>query len=262
MTARSTLSPPRALGLALILLAVAFPGCGSAGSGAGDRPQLRVSAGASLQRAFTRYARDFPAADARLSFAGSDALAAQIQRGVRPDVFASANADLPQRLFRQGLVARPVIFAANRLVVAVPAGAAKVRSVGDLARPGVTIALGSSSVPIGSYTRRVLARLTRSQAAGIAANVRSREPDVAGIVAKVSQGAVDAGFVYVTDVAASGGRLRAIALPASSQPDVAYAAAVVRGSRHGRAARDFVAGLRRGAGQHDLRQAGFLPPPA
>ena len=34
----------------------------------------------------------------RYSFAGSDLLAAQIEAGLRPDVFASANLTLPRRL--------------------------------------------------------------------------------------------------------------------------------------------------------------------
>ena len=53
----------------------------------------------------------------------------------------------------------PVVFAANRLVVAVPADGATVRSLGDLGNAGVRIAAGSASVPVGSYTREVLARL-------------------------------------------------------------------------------------------------------
>ena len=44
--------------------------------------------------------------------------------------------------------------------------------------------------------------------------MRSNEPDVKGIVGKLTQGAVDAGFVYVTDVNAAGDALTAIELPA------------------------------------------------
>ena len=44
--------------------------------------------------------------------------------------------------------------------------------------------------------------LPAEQREAILANVRSNEPDVAGVVGKVAQGAVDAGFVYVTDVRA------------------------------------------------------------
>jgi molybdate transport system substrate-binding protein len=71
---------------------------------------------------------------------------------------------------------------------------------------------------------------------------------------------VDAGFVYATDVQASGGRLRAIELPARLQPKVVYGAAVVKGTSHGTEARAFVAGLLSGDGQQALRRAGFEPP--
>ena len=46
--------------------------------------------------------------------------------------------------------------------------------------------------------------------------MRSNEPDVKGIVGKLTQGAVDAGFVYVTDVNATNGQLQAMELPAGS----------------------------------------------
>ena len=39
---------------------------------------------------------------------------------MKPDVFASANTKLPDALYRKGLVEKPVVFAANRLVLAVP----------------------------------------------------------------------------------------------------------------------------------------------
>ena len=58
-------------------------------------------------------------------------------------------------------------------------------------------------MPVGSYTREVLARIGPAQAHAIERNIRSNEPDVAGVVGKVAQGAVDAGFVYVTDVQAA-----------------------------------------------------------
>ncbi len=232
---------------------------GAASSGGGD---LVVSAASSLTGAFTRYARSFDGGTARFSFAGSDELAAQIRQGVKPDVFASANTRLPEALYRAGLVGRPVVFAGNRLVIAVPAGGTKVHGLADLARPGTTIAVGSASVPIGAYTRTVIGRLGAARSKAVLANVRSEEPDVKSIVGKLVEGAVDAGFVYVTDVDATGGKLRAIELPASLQPSVAYGAAVVTGAPHPQAARRFLAGLLHGAGAADLRAAGFEPPPA
>jgi molybdate transport system substrate-binding protein len=242
---------------ALIATALAIAGCGGDPKG----PRLTVSAAASLKRPFTDYARGFEGADVRLSFAGSDQLAAQIRAGARPDVFAAANTELPDELFAAGLLERPVRFAANRLVVAVPAGGAKVKRFEDLSRRGVTIATGSSSVPVGSYANQVLARIPLSRRRALIRNIRDREPDVSGIVAKIAQGAVDAGFVYATDVEALGGKLRAIELPARLRPRVAYSAAVVRGTEHPDEATRFVRDLIRGDGAQALRRAGFEPPP-
>ena len=226
---------------ALLLAALLIAGCG-------NDERLTVSAAASLKPALPRHEPN-----ARYSFAGSDDLAAQIRAGARPDVFASADPRLPERLHRDGLVERPVAFASNRLVLAIPAGGSEVRFAADLARPGVTIAIGAEDTPVGTYARAAIARLPRSRA--ILANVRSNEPDVAGVVGKLSQGGVDAGLVYATDVRAADGRLKAIALPV--RVDVAYSAAVVRGSRRREAARRFVAGLR---GAPALAEAGFGKP--
>jgi molybdate transport system substrate-binding protein len=244
---------------AVALLAVVLAGCGSGGGGGSGKTShpLTVSAAASLKTAFLKYH-----GGNRYSFAGSDVLAAQIKAGARPDVYAAANTKLPQELYKAGLLDKPVVFAGNRLVIAVPTGKSKVKSLADLAKPGVTIAAGSASVPVGSYTRQVLGRLTQPEAKKILANIRSNEPDVAGVVGKVSQGAVDAGFVYITDVKAAGGKLTAINLPAKLQPHVAYAAAVVKGSKLHHKAAGFVKGLLVGRGPAALRQAGFEPPPS
>jgi molybdate transport system substrate-binding protein len=252
---------------AFVALAMLVAGCGGSGStssssgSSASKPNLTVSAAASLQGAFATYGAQFHQAGVRYSFAGSDMLAAQIEQGVKPDVFASANTKLPDMLYAKGLVSKPVTFAANRLVIAVPAKSSKVHSVSDLERPGVTIAIGSATVPIGSYSRQVLAKLGAAQSKKVLANVRSEETDVSGIVGKLTQGAVDAGLTYVTDVKATDGALHAIPLPASLQPVVAYGVAVVTGASHPAQAQAFVSGLLTGQGRNDLLQAGFLPPP-
>lgn len=269
MTIRRLPTWPRSIAAALLalVLALGLAACGdddggdgaTTGSGGGDSA-LVVSGATSLKQAFEQYGDEL-GGDVRFQFAGSDELAAQIRQGVRPDVFASANTTLPDELHADGLVGRPTVFASNSLVIAVPAEGARVRSVEDLAEPGTTIAIGSESVPIGAYTRRVLARLGDAESAAILANVRSNEPDVGGVVGKIAQGAVDAGFVYVTDVEGAGGELRAIPLPASVQPSVAYGASVVEGAEHPEEARRFIDGLLTGAGADALREAGFEPPP-
>jgi molybdate transport system substrate-binding protein len=250
------------VGALLALLAVVGGGCGgnAAAGGPRERPQLVVSAAASLGDALAGCAPRFADADVRLSLAGSDELAAQIRQGVEPDVYAAANMRLPRELARENLLREPVAFATNELVLAVGADSA-IASLADLGREGVTLAIGSESVPVGAYTRDVLDRLDDRHRAAILANVRSNEPDVRGVVGKLAQGAADAGFVYRSDVRASRGRLEAIALPDRLRPAVAYGAGVVEGARRPALARRYVDDLRGGACARALRDAGFGPPP-
>lgn len=204
-------------------------------------------------------APDFDGADVRLSFAGSDELAAQIRQGVRPDVYAAANTKLPAELNKEGLLSMPLEFATNELVIAIPRDSG-VRDIADLGRSRLKLAIGSESVPIGSYTRELLARLPGDEGDRILANVRSNEPDVKGIVGKLTQGAADAGFVYVTDVKAAGDSLRVVKLPAALEPDVTYAAGVVKGAKQPDRARGFVHGLTEGGCADALAKAGFGAP--
>jgi molybdate transport system substrate-binding protein len=231
-----------------------------AGCGGGDeQDRVVVSAASSLEPAFTAYAQA-AGVDAKQSFAGSDDLAAQIRQGVKPDVYAAANTSLPDDLFKDGLVSEPVVFATNELVLAVPPGS-DIDSLDDLANEGTTLAIGDEGVPVGDYTREVLSGLPKSESSAILANVRSLEPDVAGIVGKLTEGAVDAGFVYVTDVVATDGQLESIELPAKLQPEVAYGAAVVEGGHNPDGAQSFIDGLLAGDGADALAEAGFGPPP-
>jgi molybdate transport system substrate-binding protein len=254
--------------LAAGVLAIAIlAGCGGGSSNSGSTGNggssgggtLVVLGASSLTEAVTKYGESFEGADVKASFAGSDELAAQIQQGAKADVFASADTEYPKELFEEGLVEKPQVFAGNELVIAVPEGS-EIKSLADLTKPGTKIVIGDPSVPVGSYTRTVLGRLPAAEREAIMSNVVSEETEVASIVAKLEQGAADAGFVYVTDEKAAEG-LEPVSIPAKLQPDVEYGIAVVKSSGDKPAAEEFVAGLIEGEGQEDLREAGFLPPP-
>jgi molybdate transport system substrate-binding protein len=235
--------------IALALL-IALAGCGS------DDKTLVVSAASSLTGALTACSKQFDGARVRLSFGGSDELAAQIRQGVKPDVYAAANTKLPDQLAHEGLLDKPAKFATNELVIAVPKES-EIDALDDLTRAGVKVVMGSESVPIGAYTRETLAKLPRGEEDAILAGVRSNEPDVKGIVGKLMQGAADAGFVYVTDVNATDGALEAIELPADLQPTVTYAAGVVNGTEQPAEATTFAHGLVDGPCADALEVAGF-----
>jgi molybdate transport system substrate-binding protein len=245
----------RWLVLGVALLAV---GCGGDEPAADERPRLIVSAAASLTDPLTACSREFEGADVRLSFGGSDELAAQIRQGVRPDVFAAANTRLPEELASEDLLETPVEFATNELVMALPPDEREIERVEDLAAPGVRLVIGAETVPVGSYTREVLGHLPAAVREQILANVRSEEPDVRGVVGKLTQGAADAGFVYLTDIT---GDLTAVELPPELQPTVAYGAGVVEGTEQQELAQRYLDGLTDGPCADALREEGFGPPP-
>ena len=247
--------------LAAAALAALVAGCGGDDSRPGDRPRLTVSAATSLTTAFESYGPRFAPASVRFNFAGSDELAAQIRQGVKPDLYAAANTKLPDQLFEEGLVEKPVRFAGNRLVIAVPADSQKISGLPDLGLGGVQLAIGAEGVPAGDYAREVVGRLPPARRRAVLANVRSEEPDVGGVVGKLTQGAADAGFLYVTDVRAAEGQVRKIELPRGLQPSVEYGVAVVQGAKEAPAAREFVEDLLDGVGREAMRDAGFEPPP-
>jgi molybdate transport system substrate-binding protein len=202
----------------------------------------------------------FPAIDPSptYSFAGSNTLAAQIQLGAPADVFASANTTIPAQLYAKGLVEQPVDFTRNTLVIVVPkSNPAGINSIYDLTKPGVTIDIANSGVPVGSYTLQVLNQMNLTKP--VLANVVSQETDVRVVLSKVALGQVDAGFVYSTDAKTVPGQVTVINVPVWAQPKVTYAMAVVKNSPNQSAAQAFVNEVLSKAGQAKLLSYGFLP---
>jgi len=190
------------------------------------------------------------------SFSGSNALAAQIRQGAPADVFASANVSIPQQLYAEGLVEKPVVFTRNALILIVPkSNPAHIHSVYDLRRSGVKLVVAAPGVPVGDYTRTVLHNLGLDDAL---ANVVSNETDVREVLAKVALGEADAGFVYTTDARTVKGKVATIGIRWSAQPIVQYAIAVVSSSPNKAVARAWVRRLLGKAAQAKLREAGFL----
>ncbi len=251
---------------------VLLPACAAIAAGCGDDDnggesteptRLVVAAAASMTQALEACAPRFGEAEnaeVRLSFAGSDELAAQIRQGAKVDAYAAANTELPAELHDEHLLSEPVEFASNDLVLAVPKDS-QIDSVDDLTKDGTAVVIGSESVPVGAYTRETLAKLPPAQEKAILGNVRSNEPDVNGIVGKLTRGAADAGFVYVTDVNAGDGELTAHELPQELEPEVSYGAGVVSEAEQPELARRFVEGLRLGDCADALREAGYGPAP-
>ena len=238
----------------LVCLALLVASCGGGDdNSAGDFEGLTVFAAASLTEVFQEIARD-----ATFNFAGSDELATQIREGSPADVYAAATPKYPDELLDEGLIAEPQIFATNRLVLIVPAdNPAGIESVDDLSAEDVKLVIGAEGVPIGDYTRTVLENMG---ATDVLDNVASQEEDVKGVVGKVTSGAADAGFVYVTDAIVAGDDVQTIELPDEAQAVVQYPIAVVVDSENQDAAQQFVDLVLGDDGRQALADAGFGPP--
>lgn len=233
--------------------------------GAASAQQLTVSAAASLTDAFKELAPRFEAAKpgvtVRFNFAASGVLLQQISQGAPVDVFASADQETMNRAADQKLVDTDsrVNFANNTLVLIEPAqGGPGIKALQDLGGPTVKrIAVGKvATVPVGRYTQQALT----------AANLWTPlEPkfvqadSVRQVLDYVARGEVDAGFVYRTDAAIMGDKVKIVLTPSGNTP-VTYPVAVVSESRQKAVARDFVAFLGSDAAQQVLARYGFGRP--
>lgn len=233
--------------------------CAFVASGAATATSTRTQAGVTVFAAAS-LTDVFPAIDKgnNYSFAGSNALATQIANGAPADVFASANTTIPAQLFAQGIVEKPVVFTRNALVIVVPkSNPAGVKSIYDLAKPGIKIDVANSGVPVGSYTLQVLDQM--GLRSSVSANFVSQETDVRTVLSKVQLGQADAGFVYSTDAQTVPGQVTVIKVPAWAQPKIAYSMAIVAKSPNKAGAQAFINEVLSKAGQATMLKYGFLP---
>jgi len=237
------------LGLALFALA-------GAACGAPDPPgTLTVLAAASLTEAFTELGRTFeagrPGASVAFTFAASSTLARQVVEGSPGDVLATADEATMARVVDAGRAATaPVVFARNRLALAVAAGnPERVTGLADLTRPGLTVVLCAPEVPCG---RAAAQALDRAGVAGV--RPASLEENVKAVVSRVALGEADAGIVFATDVRAAG--IEGLTVPDGQNVSTAYPVAVLRDSAAGRA---WVDHLLSDDGRQVLARFGFAP---
>ena len=220
---------------------------------------LRIFAAGSLRPAFDTLAAASPHPLAR-TYANARELAGRIVAGAPADVFASASAEHPGRLHDHGLVGVPRPFATNRLVVAVPADSDAV-DAGALAAPGSRVVIEVAGIPLGDYTRLMLARMGEGFAALAMANVTAEEQLVDDVAARLLEGSCDAGVLYATDVAARAPRLRAIELPERARVAVTLVACTTAAAADPERAAAWLRALNEPAAQAVLGTAGFGPAP-
>ncbi|MGB3290785.1 MAG: molybdate ABC transporter substrate-binding protein [Burkholderiaceae bacterium] len=199
---------------------------------------LLVGAAASLTNAFTEIATAFqqehPGSKVLMSFASSDAVAAQVVQGAPMDIFASADQKAMDKAAAAGSIDAGTRrdFVRNEVVLIVPADSKLgIASVADLKAAGIKrVALGNpATVPVGRYTKAALEHTGDWDA------VRKNEvlgQNVRQVLDYVARGEVDAGFVFATDAAIMPGKVKVVARLASPTPVLYPIALVKRDGRH------------------------------
>ena len=252
------------------LAAVALAGCSSSSSGgaastaspassSASTASITVFAAASLTGTFTQIGKQFEAAHpgdkVTFSFGPSSGLATQITNGAPADVFASAAPANMEQVVTAGDVSNPQDFAKNIMEVAVPpSNPANVKSVNNLAKKSVKVALCQPQVPCGVVAAEVFKN------AGITVKPVTLEADVKSVLAQVELNEVDAGMVYVTDVQAAGPKVKGVKIPADDNASTLYPIATISKSSHLSVAQAFVAYVLSPAGEQVLSAAGFEKP--
>jgi molybdate transport system substrate-binding protein len=221
---------------------------------------VTVFAAASLTGSFTTIGHQFekanPGATVTFNFAGSSALATQINQGAPADVFASAAPANMKTVTGAGNAdGTPVTFARNQLVIAVPKGNPQhLTGLSDLTKAGVKVALCAEQVPCGAAAKKALA------AAGVKVTPVTLEQDVKSALAKVKLGEVDAALVYRTDVRAAASDVDGVEFPESAKAINDYPVVVLKNAPNKAGARAFVAYVRSDRGRAVLTAAGFQSP--
>jgi molybdate transport system substrate-binding protein len=230
--------------------------------------ELTLSVAISMKDAIEDLGRRFVAARPgvvlRFNFGASGELQKQIEAGAPVDLLISAAQRQMDELEQRQLVVAGSrrALARNVLTVVEPAD-----SPLDLARPAdlldprvARIVIGNpKTVPAGQYAEKSLRALglwERIQAKLVLAeNVRQA-------LDYVVRGEVDAGFVYATDAAGRGARVREAFRPREDTYGPAvYPGAVVAGTRQRALAQAFLDHVAGRDGQAVLATYGFQPPP-
>lgn len=199
-----------------------------------------VFAAASLKNALDDAATIYAATGKtapRVSYAGSSALARQIEQGAPADIFISADTDWMDYLAKRNLIRTETRndLLGNAIVVIAPASSgAQIPTINadnmKRALAGGRLAVAEvNSVPAGRYAKAALEKLGAWDAVK---DSLAQSENVRAALLFVARGEAPLGIVYQTDAAAEPKVKIVAALPRDSHPPIVYPVAVTSASKH------------------------------
>jgi molybdate transport system substrate-binding protein len=230
-----------------------------------DTKTVTIFAAASLKNALEGAAKAYEKQTGDkivISFAGSSALAKQIEQAAPADIFISADLDWMDYVEKKKLIKEGTRFnlLGNSLVLIAPAS-----STTDIKiAPGFPLAqtLGENriamanvkSVPAGKYGSAALEKL------GVWKDVEpkvAQADNVRAALALVAQGEAPFGIVYKSDAAAETKVKVVDTFPEDSHPPIIYPIAVLNSAKDADAAGKFITFLKTSEGQAFFTKQGF-----
>ena len=252
--------------LCALLLALAMIVTLAACGGPSDSEELIVFAAASMTETLTELGNQYMAENENVTivfnFDSSGTLLTQIREGADCDIFISAG---QQQMDELDCILEGSRFdmLENKVALVVPEGnPAGIHSFEDmtagLSDGSVMLAMGNADVPVGQYTKKILAYYGMNEETLAAAGSITYSTNVKEIATQVSEAAVDCGVIYQTD-AFSAGLTVVDTATAEMCGQVIYPAAVLNTSANAEAAEDFLQFLTSDAADEVFSHVGFTP---
>jgi molybdate transport system substrate-binding protein len=230
--------------------------------------QIHVLAASSLKNVLDDIAASLESTagiEVRISYAGSQELAAQILAGAPADVFVSAGRKHMDRVVKGGLATESSVkeIARNRVAILFRKDIRPpVKSVADLSRRDLRIVIGAEDVPVGAAGRQLLDKLEGTagwERAAFDRNVRSHELSDLALVSKLRLGEADVAVAYRSDLSREDA-LAEIPLPEGVSVEIVYYATILNRSKNVESAGLFLTAMEdAGPGNSTMSEGGLLP---
>jgi molybdate transport system substrate-binding protein len=226
---------------------------------------ITIFAAASLKNALDAAAAAYKKSTGNkvvVSYAGSSALAKQIEQGAPADIFMSADLDWMDYVQNKKLIKDDTRFnlLGNRLVLIAPKASTSTLKIAPNFPLAVAVGDGRiamanvKSVPAGKYGSAALEKL------GVWKDVEpkvAQADNVRAALALVAQGEAPFGIVYETDAVAEPKVKVVDAFPEDSHPPIIYPVAIVSSAKNADAAKIFIDYLKTADAQAFFTKQGF-----
>lgn len=221
----------------VILLVVFFTlllasGCSSQKSQqpAKDKQDLKLFVAAGMKKPMDAVIEKFQAekgVKVTPNYGSSGGLWAQIREGQPCDLFYTADWIYIEKAQGEGKLAEAKKFLNDNLVLVVSkSGEEKVKTIQDLAKPGVSFVIADPQAPVGVYSENALKNLGFWEK--VSANLKARPSTVNQVAIMVKEDQVDAGLIFSS--VANGNQLKAVqAIDQKSSGEIVFGVGMIKG---------------------------------